>query len=100
MGRIWSTYGTWSLIIVNSILFFVSQYLYNLRETQRVADVQALLVQSLERKQMNSTENDNRSRESATPPEPQDNSMGGRAKGVQSSDVRDSNPRTQAIGDS
>mmetsp|Transcript_6650 Transcript_6650/g.11605 ORF Transcript_6650/g.11605 Transcript_6650/m.11605 type:complete len:376 (+) Transcript_6650:37-1164(+) len=45
--RIYSTFGTWGLIVLNSIVFFISQYLWRLRESQRMKDVQGLLRQSL-----------------------------------------------------
>jgi hypothetical protein len=41
--RIFGTYGTWSLIVLNSILFFSSQYIHNRRETGKIKAIQTLI---------------------------------------------------------
>jgi sensitive to high expression protein 9 len=45
--RILSTFGTWGLILLNTFVFLVSQYLYRMRETQRIKAMQELLQQTL-----------------------------------------------------
>jgi hypothetical protein len=45
--RIMSTFGTWGLIVLNSFVFLISQYLYRLRETKRSKDTEGLLYQTL-----------------------------------------------------
>jgi hypothetical protein len=41
--RIFGTYGTWSLIVLNSILFLSSQYIHNRRETGKIKAIQTLI---------------------------------------------------------
>jgi hypothetical protein len=45
--RIMSTFGTWGLIVLNSIVFLISQYLYRMRETKRIKDTEGLMYQTL-----------------------------------------------------
>jgi sensitive to high expression protein 9 len=45
--RILSTYGTWGLIGLNSIVFLVSQYMFRQREIQRMKDFEGLLKETL-----------------------------------------------------
>jgi len=45
--RILSTYGTWGLIALNSVVFLISQYLFRLREQQRMKDFETLLKETL-----------------------------------------------------
>ena len=45
--RIYSTYMTWGLIVFNSVVFLVSQYMLRLRENNRMNDIKGLLEQSL-----------------------------------------------------
>jgi uncharacterized protein (UPF0333 family) len=45
--RILSTYGTWGLIGLNSIVFLVSQYMFRQREVQRMKDFEGLLKETL-----------------------------------------------------
>lgn len=45
--RVLSTFGTWGLIVLNSIVFLGSQYMTQLRETRRLKDIQTLLEESL-----------------------------------------------------
>ena len=45
--RVLSTFGTWGLIVLNSAVFLVSQYVNRQRETQRLRDMQELLKQTL-----------------------------------------------------
>jgi hypothetical protein len=45
--RVYSTYGTWILIVLNSLVFLISQYMTRLRESQRMKDVQELVYQSI-----------------------------------------------------
>jgi hypothetical protein len=45
--RIFSTYGTWGLIVLNSIVFLLSQFRLNARETRRMQEMKGLLEQSL-----------------------------------------------------
>jgi len=44
---VYSTYGTWGLIVLNSVVFLASQYLWRARESRRMKEVQELLKQSL-----------------------------------------------------
>ena len=46
-GRIFSTYGTWGVIVLNSIVFLLSQYRLQARETRRMQEMKGLLEQSL-----------------------------------------------------
>jgi hypothetical protein len=41
--RIFGTYGTWSLIVLNSIIFLSSQYIHNRRETGKIKAIQTLI---------------------------------------------------------
>ena len=45
--RIYSTYMTWGLIVFNSVVFLISQYMLRMRENQRMTDIKGLLEQSL-----------------------------------------------------
>ena len=45
--RVLSTFGTWGLIVLNSAVFLISQYVNRQRETQRLRDMQELLKQTL-----------------------------------------------------
>lgn len=45
--RILSTYGTWGLIGLNSVVFLVSQYMFRIREVQRMKDFEELLKETL-----------------------------------------------------
>lgn len=45
--RVMSTFGTWGLIILNSFVFLISQYLYRTRETNRIKEIESLLHQTL-----------------------------------------------------
>ncbi|CAJ1964877.1 unnamed protein product [Cylindrotheca closterium] len=45
--RVLSTFGTWGLIVLNSIVFLGSQYMNQLRESRRMKDIQSLLEESL-----------------------------------------------------
>eukprot|EP00980_Cylindrotheca_fusiformis_P031490 scaffold26459_cov162-Cylindrotheca_fusiformis.AAC.4 len=45
--RVMSTFGTWGLIVLNSIVFLISQYLYRMRETRRMKEIESLLHQTL-----------------------------------------------------
>ena len=45
--RIYSTYMTWGLIVFNSVVFLISQYMLRMRENQRMNDIKGLLQQSL-----------------------------------------------------
>eukprot|EP00526_Cylindrotheca_closterium_P014299 CAMPEP_0113649508 /NCGR_PEP_ID=MMETSP0017_2-20120614/26304_1 /TAXON_ID=2856 /ORGANISM="Cylindrotheca closterium" /LENGTH=348 /DNA_ID=CAMNT_0000561881 /DNA_START=175 /DNA_END=1217 /DNA_ORIENTATION=+ /assembly_acc=CAM_ASM_000147 len=45
--RVLSTFGTWGLIVLNSIVFLGSQYMTRLRETRRLKDIQSMLEESL-----------------------------------------------------
>ncbi|KAL9179992.1 hypothetical protein ACHAXT_007962 [Thalassiosira profunda] len=45
--RIYSTFGTWGLIVLNSFVFLASQYLWRVREARRSEEVRGLLRQSL-----------------------------------------------------
>ncbi|KAK1732643.1 sensitive to high expression protein 9 [Skeletonema marinoi] len=45
--RILSTYGTWGLIALNSVVFLISQYLFRVRERSRMKDFEALLKETL-----------------------------------------------------
>ena len=45
--RVYSTYGTWGLLILNSVVFLISQYVYRIRENQRMKEIKVLLEQSL-----------------------------------------------------
>lgn len=45
--RILSTYGTWGLIGLNTVVFLISQCLFQLRETKRMKDFEFLLKQTL-----------------------------------------------------
>lgn len=45
--RIYSTYMTWGLIVFNSVVFLISQYMLRMRENQRMTDIRGLLEQSL-----------------------------------------------------
>ncbi len=45
--RILSTYGTWGLIALNSVVFLISQYLFRVRERGRMKDFEALLKETL-----------------------------------------------------
>ena len=45
--RVYSTYGTWGLLILNSVVFMISQYVYRLRENHRMKEIKVLLEQSL-----------------------------------------------------
>ena len=45
--RVYSTYGTWILIVLNSLVFLISQYMTRIRESQRMKDVQELVYQSI-----------------------------------------------------
>jgi hypothetical protein len=45
--RIYSTYGTWGLIVLNSIVFMCSQYMVRLRENRRMKEIQESIRQSL-----------------------------------------------------
>merc|ERR1719253_481404 len=56
--RIYSTFGTWSLLVLNSVVFFSSQYLHARREERRMADMRELLLRSLEERHVASTKND------------------------------------------
>jgi len=45
--RVYSTYGTWGLIVLNSIVFMISQYMVRLRENRRMKEIQDSIRQSL-----------------------------------------------------
>ena len=45
--RIYSTYMTWGLIVFNSVVFLISQYMLRMRENQRMLDMKEMLQQSL-----------------------------------------------------
>mmetsp|Transcript_23221 Transcript_23221/g.38258 ORF Transcript_23221/g.38258 Transcript_23221/m.38258 type:complete len:442 (-) Transcript_23221:68-1393(-) len=45
--RILSTYGTWGLIALNSVVFLISQYLFKVRERSRMKDFETLLKETL-----------------------------------------------------
>ena len=45
--RVYSTYGTWILIGLNTMVFLLSQYMTRLRETQRMKDIQEMVYQSI-----------------------------------------------------
>ena len=45
--RIYSTFGTWGLIVLNTIVFMISQYMARLRENQRMREIQDSIRQSL-----------------------------------------------------
>jgi hypothetical protein len=45
--RIYSTYGTWGLIVLNSIVFMSSQYMVRVRENQRMKEIQESIRHSL-----------------------------------------------------
>jgi hypothetical protein len=45
--RVYSTFGTWGLIVLNTAVFMISQYMARLRETQRMREIQDSIRQSL-----------------------------------------------------
>ena len=45
--RILSTYGTWGLIALNSVVFLISQYLFKVRERSRMVEFETLLKETL-----------------------------------------------------
>ena len=45
--RVYSTYGTWGLIVLNSIVFMCSQYMVRVRENRRMKEIQESIRQSL-----------------------------------------------------
>lgn len=45
--RVYGTFGTWGLIVLNSAVFLASQYLYREREARRTRDVEELVRRSL-----------------------------------------------------
>ena len=45
--RIIGTYGTWSLIVLNSIVFLASQYIHQLRESRRIQAIAALINEKI-----------------------------------------------------
>ena len=45
--RILSTYGTWGLIGINTIVFLISQYLWRVRERNRMKEFEMLLKETL-----------------------------------------------------
>jgi len=45
--RIYSTFGTWGLIVLNTMVFMISQYMARLRESQRMREIQDSIRQIL-----------------------------------------------------
>lgn len=45
--RVYSTYGTWGLIVLNSVVFMSSQYMVRMREHRRMKEIQDSIRQSL-----------------------------------------------------
>lgn len=45
--RVYSTYGTWGLIVLNSGVFMISQYMVRMRENRRMKEIQDSIRQSL-----------------------------------------------------
>lgn len=45
--RVYSTYGTWFLLVFNSMVFLISQYMTRIRESQRMKDVKEMVFQSM-----------------------------------------------------
>lgn len=46
--RVWSTYGTWSLIVLNSCVFLVSQLINQRRELLRIQAIESLITEKFE----------------------------------------------------
>lgn len=44
--RIYSTYGTWGLIVLNSIVFMIGQFMVRLRENRQMKEIQDFIRQS------------------------------------------------------
>ncbi|KAL3777441.1 hypothetical protein ACHAW5_004954 [Stephanodiscus triporus] len=45
--RVYSTFGTWGLIVLNTVVFLISQYTVRLREGHRMREIQDSIRQSL-----------------------------------------------------
>jgi hypothetical protein len=45
--RVLGTFGTWSLIVLNSIVFLASQFFHNRRETQKIKAIETLIIEKL-----------------------------------------------------
>jgi hypothetical protein len=45
--RVYSTFGTWGLIVLNTVVFMISQYMARCRESQRMREIQDSIRHSL-----------------------------------------------------
>lgn len=45
--RVFGTYGTWTLIVLNSLVFLASQYVHRIREVDRIKAIETLIIEKI-----------------------------------------------------